>query len=323
VSTAFDKVDTFKFPEEDPDPFHKLDTPPTLLVPPVMMMDDNAKNPINDKEAVKIKAAILRSTTIDGCRHSTRVPLPPCVMKVSFNNKSYSNRTYKDGTMHITVSAGHNNDHPSPTSPDPYMHVLGVAMLHHSNPGIVGAAFAQSYSFKAGLKKFGKIGMKAAMTELTQLHNYTTYHPVHANSLSPKHHWKALSSLMNIVKKQIGGVCAHACTDGSKEQLEPGYKQEDGAPPTVATDSILISATIDAHKGHDVATINIPGAFLNAYNDKDTIMLIKGCLAKLMVQVDHHLYRKYIIHKKKNQPLLYVKLTKAIYSLLRSALVFY
>jgi hypothetical protein len=51
-------------------------------------------------------------------------------------------------------------------------------------------------------------------------------------------------------------------------------------------------------------------------------MLIKGFLAKLMVQVDPHLYNKYIIHDKKNQPLLYIKLTKAIYSLLKSALLF-
>jgi hypothetical protein len=90
--------------------------------------------------------------------------------------------------MNIMVSAGHDNNHPSPIDLDPYMHILGIATLHYSNPDIVGAAFAQSYSFEAGLKKFGKIGKKAAMTELTQLHNYTTYHPVHASSLSQKNH---------------------------------------------------------------------------------------------------------------------------------------
>jgi hypothetical protein len=111
--------------------------------------------------------------------------------------------------------------------------------------------------------------------------------------------------------------------DGSKEQLEPGYKKQDGASPTVATDSILISATIDAHKGRDIATINIPGAFLNAYNNKEMIMLMKGHLAKLMVQVDPQLYCKYIIQDSKNQPLLYIKLTKAIYGLLKSTLLFY
>ncbi len=198
-----------------------------------------------------------------------------------------------------------------------------VARLHKSDPNIVGAAFAQSYSFKAGLKKFGKIGEKAAMTELAQLHNYTTYHPIHVSSLSPKECWRALSFLMNIAKKRDGHVCAHAFADGSKEQLEPGYKKEDGASPMVATNSILISATINAHEGCSIGTIDIPGAFLNAYNDKDTIMLQEGHLAKLMVQVDPQFYCKYIIHDKKNQPLLYVKLTKAIYGLLKSALLFY
>jgi hypothetical protein len=85
----------------------------------------------------------------------------------------------------------------------------------------------------------------------------------------------------------------------------------------------LISATTDSHEGRDVATINISGALLNAYNDKETIMLMKGRLAKLMVQVNPQLYHKYVIHDSKNQPLLYVKLTKAIYGLLKSAFLFY
>ncbi len=85
----------------------------------------------------------------------------------------------------------------------------------------------------------------------------------------------------------------------------------------------MITATINAHEQRDVATIDIPGAFLNAYNDKETFMLLKGCLAKLMIQVDPNLYQKYIIYDKYNQALLYVKLSKAIYGLLKSALLFY
>jgi hypothetical protein len=49
VSTAVNKVDTFKFPEDNSNPFHKRDTPLTLLVPPVLMMDDDTKNPVDDK----------------------------------------------------------------------------------------------------------------------------------------------------------------------------------------------------------------------------------------------------------------------------------
>ncbi len=132
MSIAIDKVDAFKFPEVDPDPFHELDTPPTLLVPLVLMMDNDNKNPVDDKEATNNKAAILGSITTDGLRCSTQVPLPPCITKVSFNNKSYSVGICKDGTMHITVGAGQDNNHPSPINPDPYMHVLGVAILHCS-----------------------------------------------------------------------------------------------------------------------------------------------------------------------------------------------
>jgi hypothetical protein len=88
-------------------------------------------------------------------------------------------------------------------------------------------------------------------------------------------------------------------------------------------DSIMITATIKAHKHWSVSTVDIPGAFLHAYNDKDTCMLLCGCLAKLMVQVNPAHYRKYFIYGKKNKALLYVKLSKAIYGLLKSAILFY
>jgi hypothetical protein len=85
----------------------------------------------------------------------------------------------------------------------------------------------------------------------------------------------------------------------------------------------MITAAIDAHEQCNVATINIPGAFLHAYNAKETFLLLKGCLAELMVQVDAQLYRKFVINDKNNQALLYVKLSKAIYGLLKSTLLFY
>jgi hypothetical protein len=52
------------------------------------------------------------------------------------------------------VDSGHNTDHPPLIDPDPIMHVLGTAMLHCTNPEAQAVEFAQSYSFKAGLKKF-------------------------------------------------------------------------------------------------------------------------------------------------------------------------
>jgi hypothetical protein len=99
---------------------------------------------------------------------------------------------------------------------------------------------------------------------------------------------------MNIVKKLGGQVHAHAIADGSKERHQPGYKKEDGASPTIVMDSIMITATIHAHKHRDIAMVDIPGAFLHTYNDKDTFMLLRERLTEPMVQVDPALYRKYV-----------------------------
>ena len=80
---------------------------------------------------------------------------------------------------------------------------------------------------------------------------------------------------------------------------------------------------IEAYEERDVAKLDIPGAFLHTETDKDVIMVLEGTLAELMVQVNPYLYRKYITKKSKGKPLLYVKMCKALYGMLRSALLFY
>ncbi len=188
MSTAVNKIEVNNWanlPEED-DIYHDLPSQPTILVPPTPILDEDMDNDESvNAEAAELEEEILGSTTIDGRRCSTRNQIPTSLTKVGFDNKSYLDGQYKGGTIHITVDSGHDTDHPSPINPDPLMHVLGIAMLHYTNPKACTVAFAQSYSLKAGLKKFGKVGKTAAITELTQLHTYETYHPVHAKSLSP------------------------------------------------------------------------------------------------------------------------------------------
>jgi hypothetical protein len=94
-------------------------------------------------------------------------------------------------------------------------------------------------------------------------------------------------------------------------------------PPTVALESVLITATIDAYEERDVAIVDVPWAFLSADMDEEVIMTIRGRLAELMVKAAPNIYRKYITLDANNQPILYVKLQKALYGCLRSALLFY
>jgi nucleoside-triphosphatase THEP1 len=97
----------------------------------------------------------------------------------------------------------------------------------------------------------------------------------------------------------------------------------DATSRTVALELVLITATIDAFEERDVAIVDVPGAFLSADMDEEVIMTIRGRLAELMVKAAPNSYRKYITIDANNQPILYMKLHKALYGCLRSALLFY
>jgi hypothetical protein len=71
-----------------------------------------------------------------------------------------------------------------------------------------------------------------------------------------------------------------------------------------------------------VVTINIPGAFLHAENEDYVIMRRNGTLAELMAKKDPKLYQKYLSDEK-GKKVLYLRLRKALYGMMKSALLFY
>jgi hypothetical protein len=62
---------------------------------------------------------------------------------------------------------------------------------------------------------------------------------------------------------------------------------------------------------------------VNTDVDKDVIMVLKGELADLMTQIAPEVYRKYVTVDRMGTPILYVKLQKALYGLMRASLLFY
>ena len=126
----------------------------------------------------------------------------------------------------------------------------------------------------------------------------------------------ALLALVCIVEKRTGDIKARKCVVCSKQRTFPGYVKSEWASPTVSTDGVIITSVIEAHQGRDVAVVDLPNAFLNADNNEQTLMLLKGKLTELMVQINPQLYQKYIITSSKGEPMLYVCLSKALYGLL-------
>ncbi len=57
--------------------------------------------------------------------------------------------------------------------------------------------------------------------------------------------------------------------------------------------------------------------------DEDVLMVLKGELAEMMIQIAPQIYRKFVTVDKKGKKLLYMKLQKALYGLMRASLLFY
>eukprot|EP00804_Cyclotella_cryptica_P019617 CCRYP_013970-RA/>CCRYP_013970-RA protein AED:0.47 eAED:0.37 QI:0/0/0/1/1/1/2/0/246 len=165
------------------------------------------------------------------------------------------------------------------------------------------------YSLKAGLKKFGQEGEKAVMKELGQFHDLSRRTSC------------GLASLIFLKQKKDGTVKARTCADGQKQREITA--EEEAASPTVSIELIFISCAIEACEGQDVAVIYLPGAFLHTDCLDHVIMRFHGRLAELMVLVALQVYHKYITTDAKGEPAVFVKLQKALYGMLKTALRFY
>ena len=122
---------------------------------------------------------------------------------------------------------------------------------------------------------------------------------------------KALSALTYVhcrEEKWGGDIKARTCAVRSKQHTFPGYVKLEWASPTVSMDGVIITSTIEAHQGREIAIADLSNAFL-----EQTLILLKGKLAELMVQIDPKVYRKYIITISKGEHMLYIHLSKALY----------
>ena len=156
--------------------------------------------------------------------------------------------------------------------------------------------------------------------ELLKLHGCKVGEPRDATKLSPMQKKNDLGYLMFLKQKRSGQIKERGCADGRKQRLHT--PKDDASSPTVATESVLLSCVIDAKEQRDVATVDIPGAFMQGDQDETVHMHLEGTLAELLTKCDPMLYRQYVVTEN-NRPVLYVELIKALYRTLRAALIFW
>ena len=84
----------------------------------------------------------------------------------------------------------------------------------------------------------------------------------------------------------------------------------------------MLTATIEALEGRDVAVVNIPGEYLSADMEYEVHIVSRGPLADMIVAADTALYRSFFSYET-GKAVLYVRMQKALYGCLKIALIFY
>ena len=207
--------------------------------------------------------------------------------------------------------------------------VLALIMCHWSerNRMISKKKFyqmIQTYSLKKGLEKFGARGKQAAYKEMKQLHKRVVFKPVKVESLTHQERKRAMESLMFLVEKRDKIIKARTVANGSTQR--PYTPKEEAASPTAATDSIFVTATVDAKQNRDVMTLDIPNAFVQTEvpyekGDEKIIMKIRGRLVDMLFEISSE-YKDYVVYEN-GQKVLYVQMLKALYGMMKASLMYY
>ena len=129
------------------------------------------------------------------------------------------------------------------------------------------------------------------LSELKQLHERMVMEPQDPNKLTRAEKKAALQYLMFLKKKRCGKIKGRGCADGRKQRSY--LNKDDVSAPMVATESLLLTCLIDASEGRDVATVDIPGAFMQSdMEGDDTYMKLEGKMIDILAKLDKNLYTK-------------------------------
>ena len=126
-------------------------------------------------------------------------------------------------------------------------------------------------TIRQAIKKLGYAAVLSVVKEIMQLNDIGTFAGVHVHELSHKDAMRIITSKTFLKDKYT----ADGVFEKLKARLVAGGHLQDreiydnGGSPTAATTSVFMVACIAATEHRKVATIDFPGAFLNAEMPKD------------------------------------------------------
>jgi hypothetical protein len=105
--------------------------------------------------------------------------------------------------------------------------------------------------------------------------------------------------------------------------------REDSTSPTASLESLLLTATVDAHRGRDVLSADVPNAFIQtkmpvtAEGEARVMIKISGVLVDHLVQLAYETYLPYVVYERGRKEVIYAEVLQALYGMLMASLLWY
>ena len=174
---------------------------------------------------------------------------------------------------------------------------------------------------KAGIKKHGDRAVAALIKELSQnLHEKDAIEGKQFSELSSEQRRDALRAIPLIKEKRNGTLKGRVCADGRPQRK--WVSSEDSYSPTVSSESTMLSLAQDAHEKRFVAICDIEGAYLHAKMDDFVLMVFEDFLVDLLIEACPQ-YKEFVHVTRNGKKLLYVRLKRALYGCIKSALLWW
>ena len=185
---------------------------------------------------------------------------------------------------------------------------------------LVNVLFTQMTAEK-GFELFGEKAVAAMVKELKQLDDFDAVRPEDATKLTHEQKRNALPAINLIKKKRCGRIKGRTCANGAPHRKF--VPREEAKSPTISLEGLIATMIIDAWEERDVATFDVPGAYLHADLPPHKFVLLKlrGRFVDIMCSVNPE-YTQHILYEKGTK-VLYMRINKALYGMIESALLWY
>ena len=98
--------------------------------------------------------------------------------------------------------------------------------------------------------------------------------------------------------------------------------KEDATSPTVTTTAVFLTFIINAWENRNVATVDIPGAFMHSDIDELVHIHFTGPMVEQLLEIDQVLYTP-CLTTERGEKAKYVELKKALYGTMRAVQLFW